>query len=134
MKAQQGQVFAGAAGRYSLCCNETGRWYLKTLSMSPEEHILLEQHGPEDGLPWFPSVKYICAIASLKLGCRIRPAVDFSQADTLQQQTVVEAPKPIHRELPLSERDWTQAPAPAHQASFKSGRGWYDRHYPSGRR
>ena len=125
MKAQQGQVFAGAAGRYSLCCNETGRWYLKTLSMPPEEHILLEQHEPEDGLAWFPSVKYICAIASIRLGCRVHPVVDFSE-------TV--AVPPEHREVPMSEREWTEGPKPAHQQMFSKRNGWYDRHYPSGGR
>jgi len=95
MKAQQGQVFAGAAGRYVLCCTEQGRWYLSTVGNYKEEHILLGQHGPEDGLPWSPSVKYICAIASVRLGCGVRPMVDFEETSAMQ---------PINRELPLSTR------------------------------
>jgi len=95
MKAQQGQVFVCKAGRYVLCCTERGRWYLSTVGNYKEEHILLEQHGPEDGLPWSPSVKYICAIASVRLGCRVRPVVDFEETST--------API-VNRELPLSTR------------------------------
>jgi hypothetical protein len=123
MKAQQSQVFAGETGRYVLCCTEQGRWYLSTVGNYKEERILLEQHGPEDGLPWFPSVKYICAIASIRLGCRVRPVVDFEETAAVP---------PEHREIPLSEREWTEGPKPAHQQTFSKRNGWYDRHYPSG--